>query len=64
MKNKLQNLYYKIVKRLINRSRTAMQIVIEYRNEVADFYEQQLDIANGNIKKLCEKINKLEAVAK
>lgn len=55
MKNKLKKLKYKVVKWLIHRSSTAMQIVIECRNEVADYYEHCLDVANDEMDKLEQK---------
>lgn len=60
MKDKLKNLKYKVAKWLIHRSSTAMQIVIEWRNEVANQYEHYLDVANDDISKLRKEISKLE----
>lgn len=52
MKNRLKKLKYKVAKWLIHHSSAAMQIVIEYRNEVADYYERCLDVANDDMDKL------------
>ena len=39
-------MWYRIVVWLIHHSKTAMRYVIEMRNEVADFYEREMEKEN------------------